>query len=98
MINEILKYGDRKSQFIVLFSVLSICILSTASRIRGKVAQVPFDEFHRYSTTIIKKAVFGVDDKGNIKRKLRFQANHLVSRSPFLVQIDIIVESLEVHR
>ena len=49
-----------------------------ASRIRGKVAQVSFDEFHRYSTTIIKKAVFGEDDKGNAKTRLKFDANNLV--------------------
>ncbi|KXJ17149.1 Major vault protein [Exaiptasia diaphana] len=49
-----------------------------ASRIRGKVAQVPFDEFHRYSVRIIKQAVFGEDDKGNIKTKLCFEANRLV--------------------
>jgi major vault protein len=49
-----------------------------ASRIRGKVAQVPFDEFHRYSVRIIKQAVFGQDDKGNIKNKLCFEANRLV--------------------
>ena len=54
-----------------------------ASRIRGKVAQVPFDEFHRYSTSIIKKAVFGVDKDGNVKQRLRFDANQLVRKSGF---------------
>ncbi|KAJ7385524.1 hypothetical protein OS493_015096 [Desmophyllum pertusum] len=51
---------------------------SVASRIRGKVAQVPFDEFHRYSTSVIKKAVFGVDKDGKIKQRLVFEANQLV--------------------
>lgn len=51
---------------------------SVASRIRGKVAQVAFDEFHRYSTSLIKKAVFGVDKDGVIKQRLRFDANQLV--------------------
>ena len=53
-------------------------VLSVASRIRGMVAQVPFDEFHRYSTSVIKKAVFGVDKDGKIKQRLRFDANQLV--------------------
>ena len=43
------------------------------------VAQVPFDEFHRYSTSVIKKAVFGVHKDGKIKQRLRFDANQLVS-------------------
>ena len=56
------------------------CVVSPylASRIRGKVAQVAFDEFHRYSTSLIKKAVFGVDKDGVIKQRLRFDANQLV--------------------
>lgn len=51
---------------------------SVASRIRGKVAQVAFDEFHRHSTSLIKKAVFGVEKDGTIKQRLRFDANQLV--------------------
>ena len=56
------------------------CVLSPylASRIRGKVAQVAFDEFHRHSTSLIKKAVFGVEKDGTIKQSLRFDANQLV--------------------
>jgi major vault protein len=33
-----------------------------ASRVRGAVAAVTFDEFHKESTQIIRKAVFGEDD------------------------------------
>lgn len=61
----------------------STVLIFLASRIRGKVAQVPFDEFHRYSTSIIKKAVFGVDKDGNVKQRLRFDANQLVRKSVF---------------
>ncbi|XP_048584492.1 major vault protein isoform X2 [Nematostella vectensis] len=49
-----------------------------ASRIRANVAQVTFDEFHRYSAKIIRKAVFGVDEKGNVRNRLRFDDNRLV--------------------
>jgi len=66
---------------------------SVASRIRGKVAQVPFDEFHRYSTSVIKKAVFGVDKDGKIKQRLRFDANQLV-----VTNIDIqSIEPVDLH-
>ncbi|EDO49176.1 predicted protein [Nematostella vectensis] len=49
-----------------------------ASRIRANVAQVTFDEFHRYSAKIIRRAVFGVDEKGNVRNRLRFDDNRLV--------------------
>ncbi|XP_073239748.1 major vault protein-like [Porites lutea] len=66
---------------------------SVASRIRGMVAQVPFDEFHRYSTSVIKKAVFGVDKDGKIKQRLRFDANQLV-----VTNIDIqSIEPVDLH-
>lgn len=66
----------RRSFTLNVIVLLFVCL---ASRIRGKVAQVPFDEFHRYSTSVIKKAVFGVDKDGKIKQRLRFDANQLVS-------------------
>jgi len=49
-----------------------------ASMVRGAVAGVSFDEFHRNSAKIIRKAVFGVDDKGKILNRLVFSANNLV--------------------
>jgi major vault protein len=44
-----------------------------ASRVRGWVAQVAFDEFHRHSATLIRKAVFGEEAS-----ELRFNNNNLV--------------------
>nr|BBB87256.1 major vault protein [Raphidocystis contractilis] len=49
-----------------------------ASRVRGSVAQVPFDNFHRESARIIRMAVFGKDDDGKIKNNFTFPANNLV--------------------
>jgi major vault protein len=46
-----------------------------ASRVRGAVAAVSFDAFHRNSAKIIHEAVFGKDSKEN---KFHFTANHLV--------------------
>jgi len=49
-----------------------------ASRIRGAVAAVSFDAFHRSSARIIRTAVFGVDDKEKVRKEFRFSQNDLV--------------------
>jgi major vault protein len=49
-----------------------------ASRVRGAVASVSFDSFHRNSAKIIRSAVFGMDDNEKIRNKFVFTANHLV--------------------
>jgi major vault protein len=49
-----------------------------ASRVRGAVASVAFDEFHRNSARIIRQAVFGADEQGRIREELRFRTNNLV--------------------
>jgi len=49
-----------------------------ASRVRGAVAGVSFDAFHRSSAKIIRTAVFGVDENEKIRNKFQFSANHLV--------------------
>lgn len=48
-----------------------------ASRIRGSVAQVSFDDFHKNSAKIIRAAVFGFHD-GRVGTKLTFDQNNLV--------------------
>jgi major vault protein len=49
-----------------------------ASRVRGAVAGVSFDSFHRNSAKIIRSAVFGVDENEKVKNKFQFSANNLV--------------------
>lgn len=49
-----------------------------ASRVRGAVAGVQFDEFHRNSARIIRQAVFGLDEENHIREDFRFRSNHLV--------------------
>jgi len=49
-----------------------------ASRVRGAVASVSFDAFHRNSAKIIRSAVFGMDDNEKIRNKFIFTANRLV--------------------
>jgi len=50
-----------------------------ASRVRGAVAAVSFDKFHKNSAEIIKSAVFGIDAKtGDARNKFHFSSNNLV--------------------
>lgn len=52
-----------------------------ASRIRGAVAGVQFDDFHKNSAKIIRASVFGLDEKGKVKGRFFFPANNLVVTS-----------------
>ncbi|KAL2078799.1 hypothetical protein ACEWY4_026484 [Coilia grayii] len=52
-----------------------------ASRIRGAVASVQFDDFHKNSNRIICSAVFGFDEKLAVRSSLRFPQNGLVISS-----------------
>lgn len=54
------------------------CCKTIASRVRGAVAGEDFDSFHRNSAMIIRTAVFGVDERGDIRKELRFSANDFV--------------------
>jgi major vault protein len=49
-----------------------------ASRVRGAVASVSFDAFHKNSAKIIRAAVFGVDENEKVRNKFHFSANNLV--------------------
>ena len=59
-----------------------MCILclapSIASKIRGAVAGIPFEKFHKYSSEIIRAGVFGRDEHGKLRDQLVFPANNLV--------------------
>ncbi|XP_052400513.1 major vault protein isoform X2 [Carassius gibelio] len=52
-----------------------------ASRIRGAVASVQFDDFHKNSNRIICSAVFGFDEKLAVRSNLRFNQNGLIISS-----------------
>jgi len=49
-----------------------------ASNIRGDVASVAFDQFHKYSARIIRKAVFGANNEGKINDEFIFNSNNLI--------------------
>ena len=48
-----------------------------ASRIRGAVASVKFDDFHKNSAKIIRSSVFGLDEKSKVRDRFTFPANNL---------------------
>jgi len=55
------------------------CCKAVASRVRGAVASVSFDEFHKRSATIIQNAVFGASEENEPpKNRFHFSANNLV--------------------
>merc|ERR1712226_893129 len=58
------------------------CCKNIASRVRGRVSSVAFEEFQKDSDEIIKKAVFGMDKKtGQVRDVVNFKANNLVITS-----------------
>ncbi|CAL8301628.1 unnamed protein product [Merluccius merluccius] len=72
------------SQATALFSVpdfVGDACKAIASRIRGAVASVQFDDFHKNSNRIICSAVFGFDEKLAVRSVLRFSQNRLVISS-----------------
>jgi major vault protein len=49
-----------------------------ASRVRGAVASVSFDSFHKNSAKIIRQAVFGTEETGKVRTQFHFSSNNLV--------------------
>ncbi|XP_036401929.1 major vault protein-like [Megalops cyprinoides] len=73
-----------QAQAAALFSVpdfIGDACKAIASRVRGAVAAVQFDDFHKNSNRIICSAVFGFDDKLVVRSSLRFSQNRLVISS-----------------
>jgi major vault protein len=54
------------------------CCKSIASRIRGSVSGVKFEDFHKDSSNIVQTGVFGVNAEGKLKKPLVFKSNKLV--------------------
>merc|ERR1711874_539352 len=53
-----------------------------ASRIRGAVSAITFDDFHKNSAKIIEVAVFGIDpETKQVRNRLKFNANNFVVTS-----------------
>lgn len=48
-----------------------------ASKVRGEVASINFEQFHKLSARHIRKAIFGLDKDGKISDKIIFTNNNL---------------------
>jgi len=46
--------------------------------VRGSIASQSFDHFHKFSADIIRKAVFGTDEAGNVRNRFHFKSNNLI--------------------
>lgn len=62
---------------------------SIASRVRGAVSAITFEEFHHHSSTKIKEAVFGKDKDGNIRNEMFFTTNNLVINSVDIKNLEV---------
>ncbi|XP_070836392.1 major vault protein [Chaetodon trifascialis] len=79
-----IKTPAEPAQAAALFSVpdfVGDACKAIASRVRGAVASVQFDDFHKNSNRIICSAVFGFDEKLAVRPSLRFSQNNLVISS-----------------
>jgi major vault protein len=52
-----------------------------ASRVRGAVSSITFEDFHHNSSIKIRESVFGRDSDGNIRSELFFPSNNLMITS-----------------
>lgn len=53
------------------------CCNKVASRVRGAVASITFENFHKYSARTIRTAIFGLDENGKVNDIFRFESNNL---------------------
>lgn len=71
---------EKKKLFSVPDFIGDVC-KAIASRVRGAVAGVGFDDFHRNSARIIRTAVFGLDENNKVRDSFSFPANNMVITS-----------------
>ena len=72
--------GEESTHILHVYSSpFNLVSCSIASKIRGAVAGIPFEKFHKYSSEIIRAGVFGRDEHGKLRDQLVFPANNLVS-------------------
>lgn len=75
---------DNPNEGAKLFSVpdfVGDACKAVASRIRGAVAGVQFDDFHKNSARIIRTSVFGQDEKNKVRDRFMFTQNNLIITS-----------------
>jgi major vault protein len=73
------------------------CCSCIASRVRASVASVEFDKFHKHSSEILRRAVFGVDQATDQPKKLlKFKANRLVVTSVDIQSLEVMDERTKI--
>jgi len=75
---EIEKGEENKAKIFQVPDFVGDSCKAIASRVRGAVATVSFDNFHKHSAKIIRQAVFGVDENEKIRNRFAFSSNNLV--------------------
>lgn len=78
------KNKEDPTEAAMLFSVpdfVGDACKAIASRVRGSVASVQFDDFHKNSAKIIRASVFGMDENRRVREKFMFPQNNLVVTS-----------------
>jgi len=78
------KNKDDANEAAMLFSVpdfVGDACKAIASRVRGSVGGVEFEDFHKNSAKILRASVFGYDEGKKIREKLMFPQNNLVVTS-----------------
>lgn len=53
------------------------CCTQVASKVRGAVASITFENFHKYSARTIRTAIFGLDQNGKVNDVYKFKSNNL---------------------
>jgi len=71
------KNPEEKSKLFQVPDFVGDSCKAIASRVRGAVASVSFDAFHRNSARVIRSAVFGMDENEKIRNKIHFSSNNL---------------------
>lgn len=49
-----------------------------ASKVRGQVASINFEKFHKNSAQVIRSSIFGTNEHGKILDDLLFPNNNLI--------------------
>ena len=63
-----------------------------ASRVRGEVAGISFEQFHQLSARHIRKAIFGLDESGKVNDKFYFNSNNLVVTNVDIQKVEPVDE------
>lgn len=63
-----------------------------ASKVRGEVASLSFENFHKLSARHIRKAIFGLDKDGKIQDKLEFINNNLMVTNVDIQKVEPVDE------